>query len=91
MENLSSEFLEILMVLLIGGVAGWLGGMIYRGSGLGVFGNIIIGILGGVLGYWLLAKLGIYLGSGLLGTIFTSAIGAIIILFLYQLIFRRAR
>ena len=81
--------MELITVLLIGGAAGWLGSMIYKGSGLGFFGNIIVGILGGSLGYWLLAKLGIHLGSGILGTILTSAIGAIVILFLFGLIFRR--
>jgi uncharacterized membrane protein YeaQ/YmgE (transglycosylase-associated protein family) len=89
MENISNEILEILTALLIGGAAGWLGGMIYTGSGLGLFGNIVVGVLGGILGYWLLGKLGIYLGTGLPGAIFTSAIGAIIILFLYKVIFKR--
>lgn len=91
MENISSDILEILTIVLIGGAAGWLGGMIYRGSGLGLFGNIVVGILGGALGYWLLGKLGVNLGYGILGSIFTSAIGAIIILFLYRVIFRRGK
>jgi len=81
--------MELLTVLLVGGVAGWLGSMIYKGSGLGLFGDIIVGLLGGWLGYWLFGKLGISLGNGLLGYIFTAAIGAIIILFLVRLIFRK--
>jgi uncharacterized membrane protein YeaQ/YmgE (transglycosylase-associated protein family) len=81
--------MELVAVLLIGGAAGWLGGIIYRGSGLGLVGNIVVGVLGGSLGYWLLGRLGVYLGHGLLGTIFTSAIGAVVILFLVQLIFKR--
>jgi len=81
--------MELLAVLLVGGVAGWLGSMIYKGSGLGLFGDIILGLLGGWLGYWLFDRLGISLGRGLLGYIFTSAIGAIIILFLVRLIFRK--
>jgi uncharacterized membrane protein YeaQ/YmgE (transglycosylase-associated protein family) len=89
MENVSSQLLELLIALIMGGAAGWLGSMIYRGSGLGLFGNIVVGILGAALGYWLLGKLGIYLGTGILGALFTGAIGAIIILFLYQIIFRK--
>jgi uncharacterized membrane protein YeaQ/YmgE (transglycosylase-associated protein family) len=89
MENVSGQLLELLIALIIGGAAGWLGSMIYRGSGLGLFGNIVVGILGAALGYWLLAKLGINLGTGILGALFTGAIGAIIILFLIQVIFRR--
>lgn len=81
--------MELLVVLLVGGAAGWLGSMIFRGSGLGLFGDIVVGILGGWLGYWLLGKLGISLGHGLLGTLFTSAIGAIIILFLVRAIFKK--
>jgi uncharacterized membrane protein YeaQ/YmgE (transglycosylase-associated protein family) len=83
--------MELVAVILAGGASGWLGGMIYRGSGLGLFGNIVVGVLGGWLGYWLLGRLGIYLGHGLVGTIFTSAIGAIIILFLAGAIFKKKR
>jgi uncharacterized membrane protein YeaQ/YmgE (transglycosylase-associated protein family) len=83
--------METVAVLLAGGAAGWLGGMIYRGTGLGLFGNIVVGILGGWLGYWLLGRLGIYLGHNLVGTIFTSAIGAIIILFLAGAILKKKK
>jgi uncharacterized membrane protein YeaQ/YmgE (transglycosylase-associated protein family) len=80
--------MELVVVLIIGGAAGWLGSMIYKGSGLGIIGNIVIGIVGSFVGYWLLGKLGINLGTGWIGAIFTGAIGAIIILFLLNLIFR---
>jgi len=83
--------MELLIVLLVGGVAGWLGSMIYKGSGLGLFGDIIVGLLGGWVGYWLFGKLGISLGNGLLGYIFTAAIGAIVILFLVRVIFGKRR
>jgi uncharacterized membrane protein YeaQ/YmgE (transglycosylase-associated protein family) len=83
--------MELLTVLLVGGVAGWLGSVIYKGSGLGLFGDIIVGLLGGWVGYWLFGRLGISLGHGLLGYIFTSAIGAIIILFLVRVIFGKRR
>ena len=48
--------------LVLGAVAGWLGGQFYKGSGLGILGNIVVGILGGYIGYWGLGKLGISLG-----------------------------
>lgn len=79
----------IIAVLIIGAIAGWLGSMIYKGSGLGLIGNIIVGIAGSFVGYWLLGKLGINLGAGWIGTIVTGAIGAIIILFLLNLIFKK--
>ncbi|MCJ7448060.1 MAG: GlsB/YeaQ/YmgE family stress response membrane protein [Bacteroidales bacterium] len=81
--------MEIVVTLIIGAAAGWLGSMLYKGSGLGLLGNIIVGILGSFLGYWLLGKLGINLGSGWIGAILTGAIGAIIILFLINLIFKK--
>jgi uncharacterized membrane protein YeaQ/YmgE (transglycosylase-associated protein family) len=81
--------MEILITLLIGGLAGWLGSTIYQGSGLGLLGNIVVGIIGSFVGYWLLGKLGVNLGTGLLGVILTSAIGAIVILVLLNLVIRR--
>lgn len=79
--------MEIVVILLIGAAAGWLGSVIYRGGGLGIIGNIIIGIIGSFVGYWLLGKLGVSLGTGWIAAILTGAIGAIIILFLVNLIF----
>ena len=81
--------MELLTVILVGGAAGWLASMVYKGSGLGLFGYIIVGVLGGWLGYWLLGRLGIYLGRDIIGSIFTSAIGAIIILFLVRMISKK--
>lgn len=81
--------MEIIIILIIGGAAGWLGSMIYKGSGLGILGNIAVGILGSYVGYWLFGKLDIHLGTGWVGTILTGASGAIIILFLLNLLFRR--
>ena len=81
--------MDLIITLLIGAAAGWLGSTIYKGSGLGLIGNIIVGLVGSYVGYWLLAKLNINLGSGWVGVILTSAIGAIVILFLFNLIFKK--
>jgi len=81
--------MEIIVTLLIGAAAGWLGSTIYKGGGLGIVGNIIIGIVGSFVGYWLLGQLNIHLGSGWIGAILTGAIGAIIILFLLNLIIKK--
>ncbi|TSE03258.1 MULTISPECIES: GlsB/YeaQ/YmgE family stress response membrane protein [Aquimarina] len=79
----------IIITILIGAVAGWLGSLIYKGSGLGIIGNIIVGIVGSFVGSWLLGKLGVSLGSGWIGAILTGAIGAILILFILNLIFKK--
>ena len=83
--------MEIVIVLLIGAVAGWLGSMIFQGGGLGLLGNIIVGILGSFVGYWLLAKMGVSLGTGLVAAILTGALGAIVILAVVNLLFGSRR
>jgi uncharacterized membrane protein YeaQ/YmgE (transglycosylase-associated protein family) len=83
------ETQEIVVILIIGAVAGWLGSTIYKGRGLGLIGNIIVGIVGSFVGYWVLGKLGVSLGGGWVGAILTGALGAIVILFLLNLIFNR--
>ncbi|MBN2893872.1 MAG: GlsB/YeaQ/YmgE family stress response membrane protein [Bacteroidales bacterium] len=80
---------EIIVIIIIGAVAGWLGSLIYRGSGLGLLGNIVVGVIGSFVGYWLLGKLGIDLGTGWIGAILTGAVGAIVILLLFNLIARK--
>ncbi len=78
-----------LVSLILGAIAGWLGGKLYKGSGLGLIGNIVVGLLGGFIGYWGLGKLGISLGSGYIGYILTAAIGAVVLLALINLVVRK--
>jgi len=75
--------------LLIGLIAGFLAGQFMRGRGFGLVGNIIIGIVGALLGGFLFDLLDIGLG-GTLGAIITATVGAIILLFLLGAT-RRAR
>ena len=82
--NMSGESLAIIIV--VGLVAGWLAGQIVQGTGFGVFGDIVIGILGAFVGSWLLPELGIHLGSGLLAAIINATIGALVLLFLISLV-----
>ena len=58
---------SILVWLLIGAVAGWLAGVIVKGYGFGLLGDIVVGILGAFIGGWLFGSLGISSGSGILG------------------------
>lgn len=80
--------MEWIVTILVGAVAGWLGAKIFKGSSLGLLGNIILGIVGSFVGYWLLGKLGISLGSGIIGSILTGAVGAIVILAILNLVFK---
>ncbi len=80
---------SIIIILILGGVAGWLAGLVFQGGGLGLIGNIIVGIGGGFLGYWLLPKLGLHINTGTvwLNYVLTAAIGAVVILAVINLIF----
>ena len=82
----------IIATLIIGAIAGWLGGTIYKGSGLGLIGNIIVGLLGSGVGYCLLGTVfNISLGGGWIASILTGAIGAIVILFVINLIVKKRK
>ena len=87
------EAQSIIIVLVLGAVAGWLAGLIFQGGGLGLIGNIIAGIIGGFIGYWLLPKLGVHIktGTGWLDYVLTAAIGAIVLLAILNIIFGRNR
>ncbi len=80
---------SIIVILIIGAVAGWLAGLIVRGAGFGLIGNIIVGIIGALVAGWLLPQLGIVLASGTLGAILDATVGAVIVLVILSLI-RRA-
>ena len=79
----------IILMLVIGAVAGWLAGVIYSGEGFGLIGNIIVGILGAIIAGALLP--GFLNFSGIIGQIISDAIGAIILLFLVNFVYRLAR
>ena len=65
--HLSSQ--GLLIILLVGLVAGWLAGQIVQGTGFGIIGDIVIGVLGAFIGSWLFPQLGIHLGAGILSAI----------------------
>ena len=71
--------MDIVYVLLIGLIAGWLAGMVMKGRGFGILGNIVVGVIGAFLGRFLINLLG-FTSSGLLGALITAFIGAIVLL-----------
>ena len=74
--------------LIIGAGAGWLAGVLVKGGGFGLLIDIVVGIVGAVIGGWLAGLLGIGF-SGILGSIVIAVIGAVILLFVIRL-FNRA-
>lgn len=75
---MSAEMLVIWLV--VGGVAGWLAGMIVKGGGFGLIGDIVVGIIGAFIGGWLFGQMGVSAGAGLVGSIVTATIGAVVLL-----------
>src|SRR6476660_10639247 len=82
--HMSSE--SLLVILFVGLVAGWLAGQIVQGTGFGIIGDLIVGILGAFIGGWLLPQLGIHLGTGLVSAIVNATIGAILLLLVVRLV-----
>ncbi|MBY0565758.1 MAG: GlsB/YeaQ/YmgE family stress response membrane protein [Hyphomonadaceae bacterium] len=78
----------LIIWLIVGAVAGWLAGLVVRGGGFGLVGNIIVGIIGAFLGGWLFGLGGISIGAGIINTIFTAFIGAVVLLLLVRVIKR---
>ena len=81
----------LLIILIVGAIAGWLAGMVVKGFGFGLLGNIVIGIIGAFVGGWLLAKLGVSVGGGIVGAIIGAFIGAVVVLLIIGLFRRGAR
>jgi len=79
---------SLIIWLIVGGVAGWLAGMVVKGGGFGLIGDIIVGIIGALIAGWLLPQLGIVIGGGVLGAIIDAFIGAVILLLILRLIKR---
>jgi uncharacterized membrane protein YeaQ/YmgE (transglycosylase-associated protein family) len=82
------DIMAVIITLLIGAVAGWLAGVVVAGGGFGLLGNILVGIAGAFIAALLFPRLGLglTLGGGLVGAIVTSALGAIVLLLVVNLL-----
>ena len=87
--DMSTE--SILVILVVGIVAGWLAGKVVRGAGFGLLGDLLVGIIGAFIASWLFPRFGIHLGTGIISAIIYSALGAIILLLVVGLIRGRGR
>lgn len=79
------EGMGLLMFLVIGAIAGWLAGSILKGGGSGLVVNMIVGIIGAVIGGYLFGILGISAG-GLIGSLITATVGALVLLWVVSLV-----
>jgi uncharacterized membrane protein YeaQ/YmgE (transglycosylase-associated protein family) len=74
--------------IIVGAIAGWLAGMVVKGGGFGLIGDIVVGIVGAIIAGWLLPQLGIVIGSGIVAAIIDAFIGAVILLVIIKLVKR---
>src|SRR5256886_15455166 len=70
----------IIIMLIVGAIAGWLAGQIVRGFGFGLLWNIVIGIVGAFIGVWLLKQLGFVPFAGFIGSVVHATIRAAVLL-----------
>jgi len=70
--------------LIVGLIAGWLAGKVSRGRGFGCIANIILGLVGAILGGWIFTKLGIF-GGGLIFSIAAATLGAVVLVSIARL------
>ena len=87
--NLTGE--SLVVILVVGIVAGWLAGQIVRGGGFGLIGDLVVGVLGAFLANLLFPSLGLHLGTGIVSEIIYAAIGAIVLLLIIRLVSGRGR
>jgi uncharacterized membrane protein YeaQ/YmgE (transglycosylase-associated protein family) len=82
--HLSSQ--GLLVIIIVGIIAGWLAGRVIEGGGFGLIGDLLVGLVGAFIGDWLLPRLDIHLGQGIVALIMNAFIGAVVLLLILRLV-----
>jgi uncharacterized membrane protein YeaQ/YmgE (transglycosylase-associated protein family) len=77
---------SLLVIIAVGVISGWLAGQIMHGTGFGLVGDLVIGLLGAFIGDWLVPKLDLHLGVGIVALIVNALIGAMVLLLILRLV-----
>lgn len=78
---------QLIIWLIVGAIAGWAAGKVVKGSGFGLIGDIVVGIVGAIIAGWLLPRLALIgLAGGIIAAIIYAFIGAVILLLIVRLI-----
>lgn len=80
--------MSLVWFILIGICAGWLAGQIMKGGGYGLIGDLVVGVVGALLGGFLFSSAGVSAGGGIIGSLIVATIGAIVLIFILRLIKR---
>jgi uncharacterized membrane protein YeaQ/YmgE (transglycosylase-associated protein family) len=79
---------SLIIFLLVGVIAGWLGGIVVKGGGMGLIGDMVVGVIGSFIGGWVFGALHLMHGSGFIGDVIGATVGAILLLFVLRLVRR---
>jgi uncharacterized membrane protein YeaQ/YmgE (transglycosylase-associated protein family) len=79
---------DIIYILFVGLVAGFLAGKIMKGKGYGLVGDLVVGVLGSIVGWWLAAMMGIR-GYGIITSILAALGGALLLLYILRIVKKR--
>lgn len=77
---------SLLVIIIVGIVAGWLAGRVMEGGGFGLIGDLLVGLVGAFIGDWLLPRLDVHLGQGIVALIVNAFIGAVVLLLILRLV-----
>jgi len=77
---------SLLVIIVVGIVAGWLAGKVMEGGGFGLIGDLVVGLIGAFIGDWLLPQLGVHFGVGIVALIVNAFIGAVVLLLILRLV-----
>jgi uncharacterized membrane protein YeaQ/YmgE (transglycosylase-associated protein family) len=80
------NFQSLGVILLVGLVAGWIATKLVTKHGMGIVGDVVVGVIGAFIGDWLLPRLGIHLGTGFALAILNALVGSVVLLLLVRLI-----
>jgi uncharacterized membrane protein YeaQ/YmgE (transglycosylase-associated protein family) len=83
MMHMSNQ--SLLVIVIVGIIAGWLAGRVMEGGGFGLIGDLIVGLIGAFIANWLLPQLGVHLGVGIVAAIVNAFIGAVVLLLILRL------
>jgi uncharacterized membrane protein YeaQ/YmgE (transglycosylase-associated protein family) len=76
----------LLVIIVVGVVAGYLAGRVMEGGGFGLIGDLLVGLVGAFIGDWLMPQLGIHLGVGIVALIINAFVGAVVLLLVLRLV-----
>jgi uncharacterized membrane protein YeaQ/YmgE (transglycosylase-associated protein family) len=85
---LAIEPVSLIVLLVVGLIAGWFAALIVRGAGFGVVGDVAIGVVGAFIGTWLLGLMGIHIGGTIQAAIINATIGATVLLTIIRVVKR---